>query len=238
MATSKPGYEFQTPNEHRLIPKSLAEHGFGVGREEIRKRRLSSKHQVLRVFRGSAYSAQLLLNIASQITERLLRKNYEISQVLNLVVQFGGGKTDSLALLYHLTTNGSMCIRGGGLYDTKSRDKALPDEMIWTLCAKVGFANVPDHDQEFIPPRCEVFHAFMPKNKLWGIAGEASVFISNCPHNVYRLYRHDALQFVYGRSHGSDKVSTGGVPPTSRPCQDVFGGNVKDLSRGTRRCAQ
>src|SRR5262249_26777028 len=53
------------------------------------------------------FLTQGLTNLAAEVLRRLSGERTETSAVFNMATQFGGGKTHSLTLLYHLAANGT-----------------------------------------------------------------------------------------------------------------------------------
>ena len=63
------------------------------------------------------YLTQNLTSLAAEVVRRLSGIKVETSAVFNMTTQFGGGKTHSLTLLYHLARGGSEASRLEGCAD-------------------------------------------------------------------------------------------------------------------------
>ncbi|MCA9055750.1 MAG: ATP-binding protein, partial [Planctomycetaceae bacterium] len=109
MAKLKPWYQVLTPREDLRDNKPLDASEFAVHLDHIRTGRGASKDytEPARFF-DRTFLTESLLGLASQVVRRLNGIQVETSAVFNMATQFGGGKTHSLATLFHLASHGDQ----------------------------------------------------------------------------------------------------------------------------------
>lgn len=102
----KPWYNVITPREDLVAGKPLDASEFAVHLDHVRLGTAPKDYTDPERFFHRTYLTQTLLDMAAQTIRRFSGITTETSPVFNLTTQFGGGKTHSLALLYHLATSG------------------------------------------------------------------------------------------------------------------------------------
>jgi hypothetical protein len=103
----KPWYKVVTPREDLREGRPLDASEFAVHLDLVRDGKAPPVYQNPQEFFERTYLTKSLLSLASEVMRRLSGEKTETSAVFNMTTQFGGGKTHSLALLYHLAMNGS-----------------------------------------------------------------------------------------------------------------------------------
>lgn len=102
----KPWYKVVTPREDLRDGKPLDASEFAVHLDQVRDGRAPAVYQKPERFFERTYLTKGLTGVAAEVLRRLSGERTETSAVFNLTTQFGGGKTHSLTLLYHLASNG------------------------------------------------------------------------------------------------------------------------------------
>ncbi len=102
----KPWYKVVTPREDLREDRPLDASEFAVHLDQVRDRRAPEVYQNPARFFERTYLTRSLSGLASEVLRRLSGVKTETSAVFNMTTQFGGGKTHSLLLLYHLASNG------------------------------------------------------------------------------------------------------------------------------------
>lgn len=102
----KPWYKIITPREDLRDGKPLDASEFAVHLDHVRDGRAPSVYQNPSEFFERTFLTKSLRDLTVQVVRRLSGVKVETSAVFNLSTQFGGGKTHSLTLLYHLARNG------------------------------------------------------------------------------------------------------------------------------------
>jgi hypothetical protein len=105
-AKLKPWYTVVTPREDLREGKPLDAAEFAVHLDKVREGRAPKDYQDPKQFFEKTFLTGNMLDLASQVVKRLTGVQMETSAVFNLATQFGGGKTHSLTLLYHLCKHG------------------------------------------------------------------------------------------------------------------------------------
>lgn len=103
----KPWYRVVTPREDLRDGRPLDASEFAVHLDLVRDGKAPSVYQNPKEFFERTFLTKSLLSLASEVVRRLSGEKTETSAVFNMTTQFGGGKTHSLALLYHLAQHGS-----------------------------------------------------------------------------------------------------------------------------------
>jgi hypothetical protein len=101
----KPWYKVVTPREDLREGKPLDASEFAVHLDQVRDGRAPAVYQDPERFFGRTFLTKGLTSVASEVLRRLAGERTETSAVFNMTTQFGGGKTHSLTLLYHLANN-------------------------------------------------------------------------------------------------------------------------------------
>jgi hypothetical protein len=102
----KPWYKVVTPREDLRADRPLDASEFAVHLDHVRDGRAPDVYQQPAEFFERTFLTRSLQDLAVQTVRRLNGIKVETSAVFNLATQFGGGKTHSLTLLYHLARGG------------------------------------------------------------------------------------------------------------------------------------
>jgi len=111
----KPWYNVITPREDLVEGKPLDASEFAVHLDHVRLGTAPKDYTDPERFFHRTYLTQTLLDMAAQTIRRFSGITTETSPVFNLTTQFGGGKTHSLTLLYHLATSGNKAKKFQGV---------------------------------------------------------------------------------------------------------------------------
>ena len=124
----KPWYTVVTPREDLREGKPLDAAEFAVHLGKVRDGRAPKDYQDPKQFFEKTFLTKNMLDLASQVVKRLNGVKTETSAVFNLATQFGGGKTHSLTLLYHLCKYGPESHDWAGVRQiiTASEQEAVP----------------------------------------------------------------------------------------------------------------
>lgn len=102
----KPWYKIVTPREDLRDGKPLDASEFAVHLDHVRDGRAPAVYQNPAEFFERTFLTKNLRELSAQVVRRLSGVKVETSAIFNLSKQFGGGKTHSLTLLFHLALNG------------------------------------------------------------------------------------------------------------------------------------
>src|SRR5437762_6469007 len=102
----KPWYKVVTPREDLRDGKPLDASEFAVHLDQVRDGRAPAVYQNPERFLERTFLTKGPTAVAAEVLRRLSGEKTETSAVFNMTTQFGGGKTHSLTLLYHLANNG------------------------------------------------------------------------------------------------------------------------------------
>ena len=135
MAKLKPWYQVVTPREDLRDNRPLDASEFAVHLDHVREGRAHADYVNPERFFDRTFMTASLLDLASQVLRRLSGIQVETSAVFNMATQFGGGKTHSLAALYHLATHGDEAKRWKGIDSilTRAGIKQVPKADIAVL---------------------------------------------------------------------------------------------------------
>lgn len=111
----KPWYTVVTPREDLREGKPLDAAEFAVHLDKVRDGRAPRDYQDPSLFFDKTFLTKNMLELAAQVVRRLNGVKTETSAVFNLATQFGGGKTHSLTLLYHLCKHGPKAVGWTGV---------------------------------------------------------------------------------------------------------------------------
>ena len=125
----KPWFKVVTPRADLREGKPLDAAEFAVHLDQVRDGRAPEDYQKPQRFFERTYMTKSLTGLASEVIRRLSGERTQTSAVFNMATQFGGGKTHSLTLLYHLAENGPKANKWVGV------DKLLE---------KAGVQSVPE----------------------------------------------------------------------------------------------
>lgn len=124
----KPWYKVVTPREDLRSGKPLDASEFAVHLEHVRDGRAASVYRDPAEFFERTFITKTLGEFAIQVLRRLSGIRVETSAVFDLSTQFGGGKTHSLTLAFHLARHG---------------DDAKAWKGVDSLLNEAGLARVP-----------------------------------------------------------------------------------------------
>ncbi len=113
--TSKPWYKVVTPREDLREGRPLDASEFAVHLDQVRDGRAPEVYQQPAKFFERTHLTKNLAALAAEVSRRLSGIKVETSAVFNMTTQFGGGKTHSLALLYHLARGGPEALEWKGV---------------------------------------------------------------------------------------------------------------------------
>lgn len=102
----KPWYKVVTPREDLRDGKPLDASEFAVHLDHVRDGRAPAVYQNPAEFFERTFLTKNLRELSAQVVRRLSGVKVETSAIFNLSTQFGGGKTHSLTLLFHLAQSG------------------------------------------------------------------------------------------------------------------------------------
>jgi hypothetical protein len=102
----RPWYRVVTPREDLREGKPLDASEFAVHLDQVRDGRAPAVYQNPERFFERTFLTRGLTSLAGEVLRRLSGERTETSAVFNMTTQFGGGKTHSLTLLYHLANSG------------------------------------------------------------------------------------------------------------------------------------
>lgn len=102
----KPWYKIITPREDLRDGKPLDASEFAVHLDHVRDGRAPAVYQDPAEFFERTFLTKNLRELSAQVVRRLSGVKVETSAIFNLSTQFGGGKTHSLTLLFHLAQSG------------------------------------------------------------------------------------------------------------------------------------
>ncbi|MFQ5455304.1 MAG: ATP-binding protein [Nitrospirota bacterium] len=102
----KPWYKLVFPREDLREGRPLDASEFAVHLDQIRDKRAPDDYQSPERFFERTYLTNGLKALLVEVVRRLNGIKVETSAVFNMMTQFGGGKTHSLSLLYHLAKGG------------------------------------------------------------------------------------------------------------------------------------
>ena len=111
----RPWYHVVYPREDLREGKPLDAAEFAVHLDQVQAGRASEDYQNPKLFFDRTYMTQNLTTLATQVIRRLSGIKTETSAVFNMATQFGGGKTHSLTLLYHLAEHGGKANQWQGV---------------------------------------------------------------------------------------------------------------------------
>jgi len=107
MAKLKPWFHVIPPREDLREGKPLDASEFAVNLQDILEARAHKDYQAPERFFDRTYLTNNLKDLAAQAVRRLSGIEVQTSPVFNMATQFGGGKTNALALLFKLARAGS-----------------------------------------------------------------------------------------------------------------------------------
>src|SRR5262245_6469629 len=115
--TVKPWYKVVTPREDLRDGKPLDASEFAIHLDHVRDGRAPAVYQNPAEFFERTFLTKNLRELSAQVVRRLSGVKLETSAIFNLSTQFGGGKTHSLTLLFHLAQHGDVARAWKGVND-------------------------------------------------------------------------------------------------------------------------
>lgn len=111
----KPWHTIISPREDLREGKPLDASEFAVNLDHVRSGKAGEDYTNPERFFHRTYLTESLLDLAAQTIRRWNGITVETSPIFNLSTQFGGGKTHSLTLLYHLALGGEKANKWTGV---------------------------------------------------------------------------------------------------------------------------
>lgn len=140
MAKLKPWYQDVTPREDLRENRPLDASEFAVNLSHIDERRATVPKDYVDPARffDRTLLTESLLDLGSQVARRLSGNVVETSAVFNMATQFGGGKTHSLAALYHMAKGGdrAKAWKGIGSVLAKAKVESVPEAAVAIFVGK------------------------------------------------------------------------------------------------------
>lgn len=115
MAKIQPWYKVVTPREDLREGKPLDASEFAVHLDQVRDGQGNEDYYNPQRFFERTFLTKNLTDIAAEVINRLSGNTTATSAVFNMATQFGGGKTHTLTLLYHLAENGVKAAKWPGV---------------------------------------------------------------------------------------------------------------------------
>lgn len=150
----KPWYNIVTPREDLVEGRPMDASEFAVHLDHVRSGIAPTDYVNAERFFNRTYLTKNLIEMAAQTVRRLSGITTETSPVFNLTTQFGGGKTHSLTLLFHLANEGNKAKRYLGV--DRILNKAEISELPTAITAVfVGteFSSITGRGEEGEPTR-------------------------------------------------------------------------------------
>lgn len=124
----KPWYTLVFPRDDLKAGQPADAAEFAVNLEGVRLGTAPDYYRNPQEFFERTYLTQTLKQLAGEVARRLAGEVTQTSAVFNLATQFGGGKTHSLTLLYHLAHYGQQAANWSGVHEIlrESRLNELP----------------------------------------------------------------------------------------------------------------
>lgn len=124
----RPWRHVVTPREDLRDGKPLDAAEFAVHLDQVRDGKAPAVYIKPEQFFARTFLTKNMLELSGQVVRRLNGVTTETSAVFNLATQFGGGKTHSLTLLYHLAKHGPASHGWAGVSQilTKSGQSQVP----------------------------------------------------------------------------------------------------------------
>lgn len=124
----RPWRHVATPREDLRDGKPLDAAEFAVHLDQVRDGKAPAVYVKPEQFFARTFLTKNMLELSGQVVRRLNGVTTETSAIFNLATQFGGGKTHSLTLLYHLVKHGPASHVWSGVNQilTKSGQSMVP----------------------------------------------------------------------------------------------------------------
>jgi hypothetical protein len=213
----KPWYTVVSPRDDLKDGKPLDAAEFAVHLDKVREQQGNQVYWEPQQFFARTYLTRKLLDHAAEVTRRLSGIHTETSAVFNMSTQFGGGKTHTLTLLYHLAQNGPAAqawmgvpqisaaagleqlpkartaVFVGQRFDPRGGDDGTPrrntpwGEIAWQLAGPEGLEVFSYFDQESIAPGGDTIE------KLFALVNQPILILLDEVMNYVGRYRTTGL---------------------------------------------
>ncbi|MEI7911663.1 MAG: DUF499 domain-containing protein [Verrucomicrobiota bacterium] len=211
----KPWYDVVKPREDLREGKSQDASEFAVHLDRVRDGTGRSDYTNPELFFAKTFLATNLLDLASQVVRRMSGETSNTSPVFNLATNFGGGKTHSLTLLYHLAMHGPASHGWVGVQQIRSKAEvqSVPKAHV-AVFVGTEFDSLSGRGGEGEPKR------FTPWGEIaWQLGGAAG--------------------FDLVKEHDAKKIAPGGdvirkIVPQDEPCLILMDELMNYMSRFRR----
>ena len=211
----KPWYDVVKPREDLREGKSQDASEFAVHLDRVRDGTGRADYTDPELFFAKTFLATNLLDLASQVVRRMSGETSNTSPVFNLATNFGGGKTHSLTLLYHLSIHGPASHGWVGVQQIRNKAE-VPSVPKARVAVFVGteFDSLSGRGGEGEPKR------FTPWGEIaWQLGGAAG--------------------FELVKEHDAKKIAPGGdvirkIVPQDAPCLILMDELMNYMSRFRR----
>ncbi len=211
----KPWYDVVKPREDLREGKSQDASEFAVHLDRVRDGTGRADYTDPEKFFAKTFLAANLLDLASQVVRRMSGETSHTSPVFNLATNFGGGKTHSLTLLYHMAKHGPAS--HGWLGMQQIREKAqvttVPKAHV-AVFVGTEFDSISGRGAEGEPKR------FTPWGEIAFQLGGASAFELVKKHDEQRI------------APGGDVIRK--IVPENEPCLILMDELMNYMSRFRR----
>ena len=211
----KPWYEVIKPREDLREGKSQDSSEFAVHLDRVRDGTGRKDYTDPEQFFAKTYLASNLLDLSSQVVRRMAGETSHTSPVFNLATNFGGGKTHSLTLLYHLAKHGADSHKWLGVDQIRDKAKveAVPKGQI-AVFVGTEFDSLAGRGEQGEPTR----------HTPWG-------------EIAWQLGGQKAFDLV--KSHDEKRIAPGGdvirkIIPADEPCLILMDELMNYMSRFRR----
>ena len=124
----EPWYKMATPRKEVREGRSFNPDEFAIHLEQVIAKTAPEDYREPKKFFERTCFTRALVEHAGMVLRRLSGATANTAPVMTLITQFGGGKTHTLAALYHLVTNAEKAVEYSGVKD---------------LISQAGIKNVP-----------------------------------------------------------------------------------------------
>ena len=142
-----PWYKTVTPRREVREGRSFNPDEFAIHLEQVIAKTAPADYRDPEQFFARTCFTRALREHAGMVLRRLAGRTTDTAPVMTLITQFGGGKTHTLAALYHLATSGGDASRYPGVADLL-REAGVPAVPEARVAAFVGNAWDPREGRE------------------------------------------------------------------------------------------
>ena len=128
----EPWYKVTTPRKEVRQGRSFNPDEFAIHLEQVIAKTAPEDYRDPKQFFARTYFTRALREHAGMVLRRLSGETANTAPVMTLITQFGGGKTHTLAALYHLVTKGAKAAEYSGVADLISQAglKTVPEAKV------------------------------------------------------------------------------------------------------------